>query len=383
MTRSLHTFKERHDLELASLRRHKDEGSARFQVALLRAKSKRAKYKTDCTKAQTTVRHLHAALAAVSVERDQLRDDLAELEAEYDRSRSLLSDRDDRVGLLQATISGLELERDQALRDCDVLRTSIAALVTGPSLPFSSRPVETAPSTSASVKRPSTSALAPPPQTKRARIEATSQSVVKVTPDTHSPTASGIVAEPSPPCKSPKNNPSRSPHSSTRSQTKLTPKTPVLPRPGVRKGKGRARNLTPAPASSDDDNSSDAGPRTLAALSRSRSSSWRKVPLGNPTTPFSTLPELIVVDTSSPDVDSPTSLVAASLRPKPKVSKADLFGEASSSSEGPISVTEDVRAPANNRLSLTEYKDLSKSKVPRDQWIPGYHCRVPKSSVQV
>uniref|UniRef100_A0AAV1T9J3 BZIP domain-containing protein n=1 Tax=Peronospora matthiolae TaxID=2874970 RepID=A0AAV1T9J3_9STRA len=143
-----------------------------------RDKSKRAKYKADCSKAQTTVRHLHAALAAVSVERDQLRDDLAELEANYDRSRSLLSDRDDQLGLLQATISGLELERDQALRDRDVFRTSIATLVTGPSLSSPSRPVETAPSTSARVKRPSPYALNPPPRTKRASIEATSQSVV-------------------------------------------------------------------------------------------------------------------------------------------------------------------------------------------------------------
>uniref|UniRef100_A0AAV1UBA5 Uncharacterized protein n=1 Tax=Peronospora matthiolae TaxID=2874970 RepID=A0AAV1UBA5_9STRA len=152
-----------------------------------------------------------------------------------------------------------------------------------------------------------------------------------MTPKTHSSTASGIVAEPSPPCKTPKNNPSRSPHSSTRSQAKLTSKTPALPGPGVRKGKGRARNPTPAPASSDDDDSSDVGSRTLDALSRSRSSSRRKVPLGNPTTPSSTLPKLIVVDTSSPDVGPPASPVAASLRPKPKVSKVDLFGEASSS----------------------------------------------------
>uniref|UniRef100_A0AAV1T4V8 Uncharacterized protein n=1 Tax=Peronospora matthiolae TaxID=2874970 RepID=A0AAV1T4V8_9STRA len=283
------------------------------------AKSKRAKYKADCTKAQTTVRHLRAALDAVSVERDQLRDDLAELEAEYDRSCSLLSERDDGVGLLQATISHLELERDQALRDRDVIRMCIAALITGPRLPSSSRPVETSLSTSARVKRTSTSALTPQPRTKRARIEATLQSVVKMTPKTHHPTASGIVAEPSPPCETPKNNRSRSPHSSTRSQAKLTPKTPDLPGPGVRKGKGRARNPTPAPASSDDDDSSGAGPRTLAALYRSRSSSRRKVPLGNPTTPSSTLPDLIVVDTSSPDVDSPASPVAAYLRPKPKV----------------------------------------------------------------
>uniref|UniRef100_A0AAV1UDA5 Uncharacterized protein n=1 Tax=Peronospora matthiolae TaxID=2874970 RepID=A0AAV1UDA5_9STRA len=276
-----------------------------------------------------------------------------------------------------------KLKRDQALRDRDVLRTSIAALVTGPSFSSSSRPIATASSTSACVKRPSTFALTPPPRTKSVIIKANSQSVVKVTPKTHSPTASGTVAEPSPPCKTPKNNPSRSPHSSTRSHAKLMPKTPALPGPDVRKGKGRARNPTPAPASSDDDDSSDAGPRTLAALSRSRSSSRRKFPLGNPTTPSSTLPELMVVDTSSSDVDSPTSPVVAPLRPKPKVYKVDLFGKASISSEGPISVTEDVRAPANNLLSSAESKDLPKTKVPRDQWIPGYHCRVPKSSVQV
>jgi hypothetical protein len=60
-----------------------------------------------------------------------------------------------------------------------------------------------------------------------------------------------------------------------------------------------------------------------------------------------------------------------------------MFGEASSSSDGAISMAEEARAPVNTLLSSAEYDALPQTKVPRDQWIPGYRCRVPKSSIQV
>uniref|UniRef100_A0AAV1TXD1 Uncharacterized protein n=1 Tax=Peronospora matthiolae TaxID=2874970 RepID=A0AAV1TXD1_9STRA len=192
-----------------------------------------------------------------------------------------------------------------------------------------------------------------------------------MTPKTQSPTASGIVAEPFRRVKPRGTTLPDHPTVPHDLKQNLRPRLPLFP-DLVFKGKGRARNPTPAPASSDDDDSSDSGPRTLAALSLSRSSSRSKEdPLGNPTTPSSTLPEFIVVDTSSPDVDSPASPVASSLRPKPKVSKVDLFGEASSSSEGPISVTEDVRAPANNLLSSAEYKVFPRLRCPAISEYPG------------
>ena len=61
----------------------------------------------------------------------------------------------------------------------------------------------------------------------------------------------------------------------------------------------------------------------------------------------------------------------------------DLFGEASSDSKGAVSVTDDDSDAVNAVLSPQEYEELSPTKIPRSQWIPGYRERVPRSSVQV
>jgi hypothetical protein len=63
--------------------------------------------------------------------------------------------------------------------------------------------------------------------------------------------------------------------------------------------------------------------------------------------------------------------------------KVDLFGEASSDSGGEISVSDECRDPVNSLMSVAEYDDLARTKVSRDQWIPGYRERVPHSSAQV
>ena len=61
----------------------------------------------------------------------------------------------------------------------------------------------------------------------------------------------------------------------------------------------------------------------------------------------------------------------------------DLFGESSRDSEGDISMTDDDRDAVNAALSTQEYEELSPTRIPRSQWIPGYRERAPRSSVQV
>ena len=61
----------------------------------------------------------------------------------------------------------------------------------------------------------------------------------------------------------------------------------------------------------------------------------------------------------------------------------DLFNEAASDSEGATRMTYEARDAVNAVLSLQKYEDLSPTKIPRSQWIPGYRERVTWSSVQV
>ena len=67
--------------------------------------------------------------------------DLDGMEADRDRLRSLLSDRDDQVGWLQTQISELETERDRPLRDRDSLRASITNFASRLAMPSSSSSV--------------------------------------------------------------------------------------------------------------------------------------------------------------------------------------------------------------------------------------------------
>ena len=64
------------------------------------------------------------------MDQDKYRDDLAEMEADRDRLRSLLSDWDDQVARLQTLILNLETERDRALHDQDRPRASITHFAT-------------------------------------------------------------------------------------------------------------------------------------------------------------------------------------------------------------------------------------------------------------
>ena len=68
---------------------------------------------------------------------------------------------------------------------------------------------------------------------------------------------------------------------------------------------------------------------------------------------------------------------------KRPVSKVDLFVEASSDSDGSISIPSDVREAENALLPPAEYYRSAPTRVPRDQWFTGYRDRVPRSHIQV
>ena len=121
--------------------------------------------------------------------------------------------------------------------------------------------------------------------------------------------------------------------------------------------------------------SDDADDSLLAALSSSRSSSRRKSATvsGAPSPRKSSSP--IVIGSPSP-IASPTP-------PSQAISMEDLFGGASSDSDGTLSVKSDTCQPCNKLLTPVAYAALPDTTVPRDQWIPGYRDRVPRSTPAV
>ena len=65
------------------------------------------------------------------------------------------------------------------------------------------------------------------------------------------------------------------------------------------------------------------------------------------------------------------------------ISMEDLFGGASSDSDGTLSVKSDTCQPCHKLLTPVAYAALPDTTVPRDQWIPGYRDRVPRSTPAV
>ena len=128
--------------------------------------------------------------------------------------------------------------------------------------------------------------------------------------------------------------------------------------------------------------SSAGGEATLAAFSGSRSLTRRRASSPASQTLAGPFPATIYVDTPSPphDPPSPTGLARPVVT---KVSRKDLFGEASSDSYGAISLSHAPRASVNPVLLPADYGSLPPIKVPRDQWIPGHRDRVPRSSAHV
>ena len=122
---------------------------------------------------------------------------------------------------------------------------------------------------------------------------------------------------------------------------------------------------------------------TLAALSGYRPSSrHRELPKSVSSCPRSTTVTILVDYTNRKSGSPPFPCGLTPPAPRP-VSKVDLFVEASRVSEGSLSLPSDARETENDLLPEAKYARLAPTRVPRDQWFPGYRDRVPLSQVQV
>ena len=101
----------------------------------------------------------------------------------------------------------------------------------------------------------------------------------------------------------------------------------------------------------------------MAALSSSRSTARRRLAVSSSRSP---------IKVSTPD-SSPAP---------PHISKADLFGEPSSDSDGSLSINSEPRDSCNRLLTVNKFSALPPTTVPRDKWIPGYRNRIPRSATE-
>ena len=81
-----------------------------------------------------------------------------------------------------------------------------------------------------------------------------------------------------------------------------------------------------------------------------------------------------------PDRPSPSN-GPAQLAKRP-VSKANLFGEALSDSDGSVSMPMDTRDAENALLPPAKYDRFTPTLVLHDQWFPGYRDPFPRSHIQ-
>ena len=130
------------------------------------------------------------------------------------------------------------------------------------------------------------------------------------------------------------------------------------------------------------DSSSSSGDDTRAALSGSRSTSRRRTSSSARYTGLDRPAYTIVIEESSSKSRS-SSPAPSTTSKKSKVSKIDLLGETSIYLSSSLSISIDDREDVNYLLDPSQYAALPTSRVPRDEWIPGYSCRVSRSTAQV
>ena len=88
------------------------------------------------------------------------------------------------------------------------------------------------------------------------------------------------------------------------------------------------------------------------------------------------LPQIQCNSPSSKSGSPPPSSRSAPPTKRP-VSNVEHFGEASSDSDGSVSMTIDVQEAENALLSPDEYDRLTPTRIPHDQYFTGYRDRVP------
>ena len=91
------------------------------------------------------------------------------------------------------------------------------------------------------------------------------------------------------------------------------------------------------------------------------------------------VPTPIPVNSSSPKYGSPPLSSDFAPPAKPRVLKVNIFGEASSESDGSVSMTGSPRYAENAVIPPAEYDRLAPTRLPRAEWFTGYRDQVPWS----
>lgn len=309
-------------------------------------------------------------------------------EAELQRLRSDLADRDAEVDHLRAQAVDWKKKCISAVHDRDEIRTQLARLASG-ALPFPSN-VPSADSTDVQTSKRSRPARSSLP-TKRPRTSKSTRSgsdraaTPPATPTGDSgrskrSTKSVRSAKSSVPAETPPA--SKQPVGSTNASSAqgIASKSPS----GSQTGGKRAQKLPAKDLSSSETESfSSTEEDTLAALFGSRSSLQRRGSSSRAPPSSKSAPTPIVVDSPSPEAGSLPCPNRSSPPASRSYSQVNLFGDPSSDSDGSISMNSDPRETENDLLSPDEYSHLPQTQVPRDQWFPGYRARVPRSHLQV
>ena len=418
IVRARHAAQEKADREVAGVRKQMDDATERWVAevdklsnSLKQAKRKKSKYKKTGLQLREKLCRALKQVSGLQAELVEVQDSLSARSAECEKLRRIASDRDVTLCQVRVQLADMTSERDHAIEDHASLRQRMASLVSGdvstaPTTGGSSAPAPalTIPSPTTNIPRSdrkrsrdplSSSALPPPKKMTRSAVSTAKSSPVcspKVARSVSAKHKPSTVPDPKPSSASRDTRDlkgRRGPKTSSAPQDTRDPKgrrdpknhhDPAKPAASLKPGKQRRRD--PSLSSSEEEDTSAGEDETLAALSSSRSSSRRRAtnPAAMPSAGPS--PDPIVIDSPSPPRDLPPPVDPVPPA-KTKTSRVDLFGEASSDSEGAISLSDSPRAPVNSMLSLADYDSLPPTKISRDQWIPGYRDRVPRSSVQV
>uniref|UniRef100_A0AAV1U6X4 Uncharacterized protein n=1 Tax=Peronospora matthiolae TaxID=2874970 RepID=A0AAV1U6X4_9STRA len=345
---------------------------------------------------QADQKKLCRALKQVSWLQDELGEaqgSLSARSAECDQLRRILSDRDVTLDQMRVQLADAAFERDRAIRDHTTLRDRMALLVSGDT---SATPTKVGSSTHTPVPAPPQpmsnglglcrkrfcdplpSSTLPPfwkvTRPAASKVKPSLLCVSKVARSAAAKAKPSRVRDPKPP-SAPPSAPKGVCDPKGRRDL-MNRHDPAKPAATSKLGKQRRRG--PGLTLSKGEDTSAGEDNTLAALSGSRSSSRLRASTPAAQTSAGPSPDPIVIDTPSSSRDPPPP-VDTVIPTVTKLSRADLFGEASSDSDGAISLFDSL----NPMLSQAGYDSLPPTNVSRDQWIPGYRDRVPRSFAQV
>ena len=344
-----HAAQEKADCEIAGIRKQMDEAGDRLVAecdklsrSLDKAKHKKSKYKRAGLQLQGKLHRALKQVAGLQADQEELcralkqvsgcqakldaaRNSVSARSAECDRLNKIISARDAALDQMGTRIANVIVERDRILREHTALRDRVMSLV-AVDFPSAATKMGSSVHTSVPATLPPTSDISgsngkrlrdPPsslPLPKRMARSASAHVTPSPVLDPKVPRSDTAKVQ-STPVLDPK-----APRSATaKVQPSVNPARPTAPRKLVKQ-----KRRDPSSTSSEKEDTSEGEDATLAALSRSRSSSRRRSARSTSQPLSGSSPDPIIVDSPSPPHNR--SSPAGRARPAvTKVSRADLF----------------------------------------------------------